>query len=107
VTVTVEDSIRAFEDFYAPFHDDILNYHASTVAEHLNNIRWGIYAYLRPEFERSIVWLSREPPHYRYNYPPELSSEFAKHCYWELMNEVRREPYMRRFKVTKWLKLRY
>jgi hypothetical protein len=37
------------DDFYERFHKDILNYHSSTIAEFLNNIRWGIYEY----------WLSR------------------------------------------------
>lgn len=57
-----DEAALALEDFYRWFHDDILNYHASTIAEFLNNIRWGIYEYLQPEFQRSIVWESREPP---------------------------------------------
>lgn len=107
VPVSLEDALRAFEDFYARFHDDILNYHSSTIAEFLNDIRWGIYEYLQPEFRRSLVWESRDPPKYRYTYPRDISSEFAKHCYWELMNDVRTAPYMRKFRVTKYLKLRY
>jgi hypothetical protein len=44
---------------------------------------------------------------YRYAYPDGVNSPFARQLYWNLMNEVRSQPYMRRFKVTKWLKLRY
>src|SRR5215218_1142153 len=44
------DALLALADFYEKFHTDILNYHASTIAEFLNNIRWGIYEYLQPEF---------------------------------------------------------
>lgn len=104
---TLEDSLLALSDFYERFHTDILNYHSSTVAEFLNNIRWGIYEYLQPELQRSTVWEAGDPPKYRYAYPAGLTSAFAKECYWELMNEVRNVPYVRRFQVTKWLKLRY
>jgi hypothetical protein len=65
------------------------------------------HEYLQPEFQRSIVWESHDPPKYRYTCPREVVAPFAKGCYWDLMNEVRSPPYMRRFKVAKWLKLRY
>jgi len=107
VIVQLEEALLALSEFYERFHTDILIYHSSTIAEFLNDIRWGIYYYLQPEFKKSIVWESREPPKYRYTYPANINSVFAKECYWELMNEVRSEPYMRKFKVTKWLKLRY
>jgi len=107
VAVSLDDALLALADFYERFHTDILNYHASTIAEFLNNIRWGIYEYLQPEFHRSIVWESREPPKYRYTYPADVTARFARECYWELINEVRSVPYVRRFQVTRWLKLRY
>lgn len=107
ILVDINDALLALADFYERFHTDILNYHSSTIAEFLNNIRWGIYEYLQPEFQRSIVWEGGNPPMYRYSYPEGINSGFAKTCYWELMNEIRREPYMRKFKVTKWLKQRY
>ena len=94
-------------DFYQRFHTDILNYHSSTIAEFLNNIRWGIYEYLQPEFHGSIVWEAGDTRMYGFTYPPDVTSKLAKECYWELMNEVRSPPYVRRFRVTKWLKLRY
>ena len=105
--VTLEEALLALTDFYERFHTDILNYHSGTLAEFLNHIRWSIYEYLQPEFQRSIVWESHDPPKYRYTYPREVEAPFAKECYWDLMNEVRSPPYMRRFKVTKWLKVRY
>ncbi len=107
VSINLEDAMLTLGDFYERFHTDILNYHGSTIAEFLNNIRWGIYEYLQPEFRRSIVWEGGDPPKYRYTYPIGIGNEFAKQCYWDLMNEIRRPPYVRRFQVTKWLKLRY
>jgi hypothetical protein len=107
ITVDINEALLVLADFYERFHTDILNYHSSTIAEFLNNIRWGIYDYLQPEFKKSIVYEDGHSTKYHYTYPEEIQSEFAKACYWELMNEVREEPYMRKFKVTKWLKLRY
>lgn len=107
VDVSIEEALLALSEFYERFHTDILAYHSSTIAEFLNNIRWGIYDYLQPQLKKSIVLESKEPPKYRYTYPEGLNSEFAKTCYWDLMNEIRSEPYMRIFKVTRWLKLRY
>ena len=107
VSVELDEALLALDDFYQWFHTDILNYHASTIAEFLNNIRWGIYEYLQPEFKRSIVWESRDPPKYRYTYPKGVTSGLAQAYYWDIMNEVRSPPYVRRFQVTKWLKLRY
>jgi hypothetical protein len=105
--IPIEDAMLALGDFYERFHTDILNYHASTIAEFLNNIRWSIYDYLQLEFNRSIVWESQDPPSYRYTYPKDLATAFAQSCYWELMNEVRMPPFVRRFQVTKYLKQKY
>lgn len=105
--VQLDDAMLALGNFYERFHVDILNYHSSTIAEFLNNIRWGIYEYLQPEFRRSIVWDQNNPSAYRFTYPIGITHKFAKQCYWDLMNEVRTEPYVRRFEVTKWMKLRY
>lgn len=107
ITVDINQALLALAEFYERFHTDILNYHSSTIAEFLNNIRWGIYDYLQPEFNKSIVREGGDRPKWHYTYPKEIQSEFAKACYDELMNEVLRKPYMRKFKVTKWLKLRY
>jgi hypothetical protein len=105
--ITFEDLLMALADFYERFHTDILNYHSSTIAEFLNDIRWGIYKYLQPEYHRSIVWREGNPSMYGYTYPAGVENEFAKHCYWNLMNEVRSKPYVPQFQVSKWLKLRY
>jgi hypothetical protein len=107
ITADINEALLILAEFYERFHTDILNYHSSTIAEFLNNIGWGIYDYLQPEFNKSIVREGGNPPKYRYTYPKDIKSKYAKACYWELMNEVRSKPYMRKFKVTKWLKLRY
>ena len=105
--VSLESAMLALADFYSHFHTNILGYHSNTIAEFLNNVRWGIYEYLQPEFARSIVWESHDPPRYQYTFPMEIRDDYAKECYWSLMNDVRTPPYMRRFQVSRWLKLRY
>ncbi|MFH1069500.1 MAG: hypothetical protein V1794_07740 [Candidatus Glassbacteria bacterium] len=107
LSIDCEDALLILDEFYEIYHTDIFNYLGSTIAEFLNNIRWGIYYYLQPEFSRSIKWESGDPPKYKYTYPKGLINKFAKSCYLKLMNEVRSEPYMRKFKVTEILKLRY
>jgi len=107
VSIDLDDALLALADFYERFHTDILSYHGSTIAEFLNNIRWGIYEYLQPEFRRSFAWESESPPMYGYTYPEGVMTRFAKECYWGIMNEIHTPPYVRRFQTTRWLKLRY
>lgn len=107
VSIEIDDALLTLADFYERFHTDIFNYHSSTIAEFLNNIRWGIYEYLQPHFRRSIVSEGGDPPKYRYTYPEGVTTKFARDCYWQIMNEVRNQPYVRRFEVTECLKLRY
>ena len=108
INISFEDSLLILDEFYERFHSDILNYHGSTIAEFLNNIRWGIYEYLQPEFHQSIVYESSEHPRkYHYTYPKEVNNNFTKSCYWALMNEIRSKPYMEKFQVTHYLKMRY
>lgn len=105
--ISPEESLLVLSDFYERFHGDILHYHSSTIAEFLNNIRWGIFDYLQPEYRRSIVWERGDPAKYHYTPPAEIQNAYALDCYWSLLNEVRSPPYVRRFQVTRWLKLRY
>lgn len=107
VAVELEAALLALDDFYEWFHNHVLNYHSSTLAAFLNELRWGIHDYLGPEFSRSIVFQDGDQPMYRYSYPEGVTSQFSQESYWALMNLVRSKPCMRRFEVTKWLKLRY
>ena len=111
VTIDLDQALLVLPDFYEKFDDDILIYHTSCICEFLNNIIWGIYTYLEPEYRRSLCYVKPEvdgPPHpYRYDVPQSIKSEYANDSYWELMNKVRRKPYVRKFIVTEWLKMRY
>lgn len=107
IALSDEEALSIIEDFYEWFHNDIFTYHSSAIAEFLNNIRLGIYEYLQPEYGQSIVYEEEPSYKYRFTYPSGLNNKFAQQCYWALMNEVRSEPFMNRFEVTKYLKMRY
>lgn len=94
-------------EFYDWFHDNVFSYHSSAIAEFLNNLRWGIYEYLRPEFQRSFMRDEPQSIEYQFQYPEGCNQEPARTLYWDLMNAVRRPPYMPRFTVTRYLKMRY
>lgn len=109
VDISFHDSLLILDDFYERFHNDILIYHGSNIVEMINNIRWGIHEYLLPEFIKSYKKDTSDPRglSYEYSYPKNIKDEFAKNCYWSLMNFIRRKPHIKKFKSTKWLKLRY
>lgn len=109
INISFHDSLLVLEDFYERFHDDILIYHASNITEMLNDIRWGLQLYLLPEFNKSYTKDLSDPRglQYSYIYPENVKDKFAKSCYWSLMNSIRRGPNLKKFKSTKWLKLRY
>lgn len=108
--VSEEDSYLAVKNFFEWFHEDIFIYHSSQIAEFLNNIRWAIFEYLQPEFQRS--WHLTESatpasPIYRYRVPTEITEPVAYAMYWDVMNRVRGRPWMDRFTVPDVLKQRY
>lgn len=96
----------ALNDFYAWFHHDIFAYHASTIAEHLNNLRLGINEYLRPEFERAFHYTEPKPL-YGFHVPVSITNSLTKEMFWDLMNKVRGGPWMPKFVVSEHLKMRY
>lgn len=90
-------------EFYDWFHRYVVAYHSSTIAEYLNNLRLGIFAYLLPEFTRAHRGIE---PMCSYEFPSAITHPLAKEMYWELMNMVRARPYMPKFEVSKYAKMR-
>jgi hypothetical protein len=82
----------------------ILAYHTSTIAEFLNNIRWAIYGYLRPEFVRAFRRESACVP-YTFDVPAAIGQGLPRGMYWRLMNAMRSEPHFPRFEVAASLKV--
>jgi hypothetical protein len=108
--VSEQEAYLAVENFFEWFHDDIFIYHSSQIAEFLNNIRWAIYNYLQPEYQRSWHWSDRATvqfPIYSYRVPAEITEPLALAMYWNAMNRSRSSPYMPRFVVTDGFKRYY
>ena len=108
--VNEQEAYLAIKNFFEWFFDDIFIYHSSQIAEFLNNIRWAIFKYLQPEFQRS--WHLTEHatpdfPSYGYHIPDEITEPIAQAMYWDVMNRVRAKPWMHRFVVSDDFKKRY
>ena len=108
------DGFLVLEEFYEWFHTDKFAYHLSTISEYLNNIRWGIQVYLRPEFDRSYTVVEYPsvdpgllPPSYKFIYPDGVEDSFSQSCYWDLMNKILSKPWIERFQGSSNLKIRY
>lgn len=104
----VQDGLEwaALPELVERFHTDFFEYHASTIAEFLNNIRWDIYEYLRPEYYRARRDIDT-PPGYRFDVPEAITHPFAVAMYREAMGRCRATPFFPRFSVTEYLKIRY
>ncbi|WP_234044339.1 hypothetical protein [Pseudomonas chlororaphis] len=105
--IELHQAILLQPEIYDLFHDDVAAYHASTIAEFLNELWWGIHIYLIPEFNRSIIHYYDDTGRYEYQYPSALTHPFGKSCYWNLMNQILRKPYFERFTITRHLKGNY
>ena len=108
--VTDDEVYLAIDDFFEWFYENIFQYHSSRIAEYLNNIRWEIYCYLHPEFERS--WREKDGlvpglPGYEYRVPKEFTEPVAKAMYWNIMNRVRSGVCVPRFEIPEILKRRH
>ncbi|MBH8611945.1 hypothetical protein I4N56_014165 [Pseudomonas mohnii] len=106
-TVELYQAMLVQEDIYEILHDDVCAYHASTIAEFLNGLSWGIQNYLKPEYSRSFTPEGGDDPRYKFQYPEMLEHPYAKACYWNLMNQIRSGPIFAPFTVTEHLKGRY
>ncbi len=77
---------------------------STKIAFLLNQIRWGIYTYLRAEYKRAMEpYTVGTLQAYRYNVPDEIVEPLIKSVYWELMNKVSKAPYFPRFVVSKYV----
>jgi len=103
--VTEEESYLAIPNFFAWFFDDCFMYSLSRIAEFLNEIRWAIFDYLQPEYRRA--WRPVDDVVYEYDIPPPITQPAARAMYWDLMNRVRHRPWIPRFVVTEYLKMRH
>lgn len=109
-SITEQNAYLALPGFFEWFHRDIFVYHSSLIAKFLNDIRWQVYDYLRPEFDRSWhlkdEWIGSLQL-YAYVYPADCKEPVAKAMYWELMNRVRGPLWVSPFDIDDVFKRRY
>lgn len=105
IIIEIEEALLVFDEFYEQFHDDILVYHASTIAELLNDIVHGIHEYLRPVYRCSII--DGQNPPYSFTCPENIDGKFAQSSFRGMMNVITRRPNMKKFKVLWALKKLY
>jgi hypothetical protein len=102
--VALEQIPLALDDFREHLRADYFTYYGSWLAELLNNVRWGIYEYLRPTFDRCFTRDPNDRVGYSYRYPTAIATESGKDWFWRLMNHCRAEPYVRRFTADEYMK---
>ena len=104
-SITLSDAYLAIPDLWDWFHTHLFAYHASTIAEFLNEIRYAIRAYVEPQARQAY----RRIDELRYDFDrhPDIIEPFAHWMYFELMQASLREPNYPRFSVTKSLKSQF
>lgn len=110
--IQIADAYKAIDDFYEWFQNDIFLYHLTKLSELLNNISWGIQDYLAYQYSLSYTIdpeKSRQlnAVFYFYKIPETVTSELGRFYFWDLMNEIRAQPYIPRFKAWSVLEKRY
>lgn len=107
VDLTPPDAIVVLDDLYERYHYEILNYHSSTLVQLLNDLRWGVHNYLKPEYLRSYRKDPVDEIRYSYDVPAGIVHNIAQTCYRDLMNSAHHGPSVKPFKASRYLKSRY
>lgn len=105
VTIDESDAYLAIPDAWDWFHTHLLAFHASNIAEFLNNIRYAIREYATPVARGTFVRIDE----LRYNFerPIGMRDKFACAQYFELLQSTMRPPNYPMFSVSKSFKSQY
>ena len=95
--VSIQEAHLATNAFFVWFFDDVFMFHSNRIVELLNDIRWHLFEYLQPEYQRSWHPKGRFHGDYGYHVPHTVIDPFAQTMYWDLMNRVRTKPYLSPF----------
>lgn len=97
-TVDLEQIPLALDDFREHLQENYFIYYGTQITELINNLRWGIQLYLHPAFLRANKWEEDRNKGYTYIYPSAIENEIPKQWFWRLMNNVRSDPYIKKFR---------
>lgn len=107
VMIDESQAYAALPDCWDWFHTHLFGYHASTIAEFLNNIRYAIRLYVTPVAKARYRITGKIDDHldmYTYDRPAEIVNEFAWAQYYSLLDSTWRRPNFPPFSVTQSLK---
>ena len=104
-TIDEDEAYLVIPHLWDWFHTHLFAYHACTIAEFLNNIRYAVIDYIGPVAQKAFVRLDGLA--YRFELPDNITNKFATAQYIELLDCTRRKPYYPKFTVASCLKGRY
>ncbi|WP_449472588.1 hypothetical protein [Sphingobium chungangianum] len=109
VTIDESDAYLALPDCWDWFHTHLLAFHASNIAEFLNNIRYAIRLYITPvaKARYRVTGVYDELEHYTFERPDEIRDKFAWAQYYDLLQGSLRQPNFPPFSVSKSFKTRF
>lgn len=109
VTIDESDAYLALPDCWEWFHTHLLAYHASTIAEFLNNIRYAIRLYISPVANaRYLVTGNIDGVEmFTFERPDTIVNKFAWAQYFELLQGSLHKPNFPLFTVTQSMKMQF
>lgn len=110
VTINESEAFAALPDCWDWFHTHLFAYHASTIAEFLNNIRYAIRRYVEPAAKSRNRVVGKGGGNLEtdtFDRPTDIKSEFAWGQYYDLLSSTQRRPNFPPFSVTQSLKTRF
>jgi hypothetical protein len=103
-SVELEQVPLALDDFREHLQEDYFVYYGTWLTELLNNVRWGLQDYLHAAFLRAYTKVPGEDLRYQYNFPNSITDPISRAWFCRLMNNLRREPYLKRFTGAHYMK---
>lgn len=102
--VHIEQIPIALDDFREHLAENYFVYYSTWLSELLNNVRWGLQAYLEPTFTSSYRAGPEGSLVYSYEYPADIQGDVPRQWFWRLMNNVRTRPYLKKFVGARYMK---
>lgn len=103
-SVPEEQIPLTLDDFREHLAENYFVYYSTWLSELLNNVRWGLQAYLEPTFAHSYRAGLEDSLTYSYEYPADIQGDVPRQWFWRLMNNVRARPYLKQFVGAHYLK---
>ena len=102
VEVDLGEAYLALPDVWDWFHTHLFAFHASNIAEFLNNIRYAVRSYVTPLARASsgVIDVHDGIEHYTFERPNEITREFACEQYYGLLQNSLRQPSFPEFSVS-------